>query len=110
MGRRTQSVINREVDSCDVFVLALHRRWGQEAPDSEYSSYTEEEFHLAWKRFGETGAPEIFVFFKLVDAASIADPGPQLAKVLQFRRSLEETRSVLYRSFEDAEQFGVEVD
>ncbi len=34
-GRRPQSVINIEVDRCDVFVLALHRRWGQEAPDAK---------------------------------------------------------------------------
>ncbi len=46
-------------------LLALHRRWGQEAPDAEpYSSYTEEEFHLALDRWKTTGSPEIFVFFK----------------------------------------------
>ena len=47
-GRRSQGVINAEIDRCDVFVLAMHRRWGQEAPDAKpYSSYTEEEFHRA---------------------------------------------------------------
>ena len=30
-GRRVQSVIDQDIDTCDVFVLALHRRWGQEA-------------------------------------------------------------------------------
>ncbi|PCJ46187.1 MAG: hypothetical protein COA74_14130 [Gammaproteobacteria bacterium] len=50
-GRRNQGVINDEIDKCDVFVLAMHRRWGQEAPDSApYSSYTEEEFHRALER------------------------------------------------------------
>src|SRR5205823_5438371 len=44
-GRRPQAVINRDVDCCDVFILVLFRRWGQPAPDSPYSSYTEEEFH-----------------------------------------------------------------
>ncbi|HUW84932.1 MAG TPA: tetratricopeptide repeat protein [Phycisphaerae bacterium] len=109
-GRRPQGVINADVDACDVFVLAMHRRWGQEAPDSKYDSYTEEEFHLALDRFSKTRSPEIFVFFKHVDAASIADAGPQLAKVLAFRRQLEQSRQVLYRSFADTGGFAKEVD
>lgn len=97
-GRRSQGVINREIDRCDVFILAMHRRWGQAAPDAQpYSSYTEEEFHRAFarwqkKRRGKPQAPEIFVFFKHIDPASMADPGPQLQKVLDFRKSLEESR------------------
>lgn len=46
-GRRSQEVINKEIDRCDIFILAMHRRWGQAAPDAmPYSSYTEEEFNL----------------------------------------------------------------
>src|SRR5690348_15828071 len=68
VGRRSQSVINQDVDACDVFVLVLWRRWGQEAPDAQpYTSYTEEEFYRAVARFERTGAPEIFVFFKYID-------------------------------------------
>ncbi|MFV1883932.1 MAG: DUF4062 domain-containing protein [Balneola sp.] len=100
-GRRSQSVINQEVDRCDVFILTLFRRWGQDAPDSEYSSYTEEEFHRALARWEKEGAPEIFVFFKRVDPASEADAGPQLKKVMAFRRQLEESRKVLYHYFEN---------
>lgn len=110
-GRRPQGVINREIDSCDVFILAMYRRWGQEAPDAEpYSSYTEEEFHRALKRWQHEGKPEIFVFFKFVDALSEADPGPQLQKVMDFRKQLEETRTVLYRYFDSPENFAEEVD
>ncbi len=110
-GRRNQSVINEEIDKCDVFILAMHRRWGQEAPDAKpYSSYTEEEFHRALERWKKSGKPEIFVFFKRVDAASEADPGPQLQKVIDFRKQLEETRKVLYRYFEDEKSFITEVD
>jgi len=110
-GRRSQSVINREVDRCDVFVLALHRRWGQQAPDAKpYSSYTEEEFHRALNRWSKTGAPEIFVFFKHVDSASMGDPGEQLKKVLEFRKSLEQSRKVLYRFFNDDKEFRDEID
>ena len=104
-GRRPQSVINEEIDSCDVFVLVLHRRWGQEAADSPYSSYTEEEFHRALDRYNKTKSPEIFVFFKNVDAASRADPGPQLSRVLEFRKTLEESCVVFYRTFEKPRDF-----
>ena len=110
-GRRNQDVINKEIDSCDAFILAMHRRWGQDAPDAApYSSYTEEEFHRALDRFRNSGAPEIFVFFKRVDAASEGDPGPQLRKVIDFRKQLEDTRQVLYHYFDSPQSFLDEVD
>ncbi|MCI0560022.1 MAG: DUF4062 domain-containing protein, partial [Nitrososphaera sp.] len=110
-GRRNQSVINKEIDSCDVFILAMNRRWGQHAPDAEpYSSYTEEEFHRALERWKSSRVPEIFVFFKRVDAASEGDPGPQLRKVMDFRKHLEETRQVLYHYFDSPQSFLDEID
>ncbi|MFT4557459.1 MAG: hypothetical protein ACI92S_002828, partial [Planctomycetaceae bacterium] len=90
-GRRNQGVINQEIDRCDVFILTMYLRWGQEAPDSEFSSYTEEEFHRALERFKGTGRPEIFVILKKISASRMADPGPQLQQVLDFRRELEMT-------------------
>ncbi len=111
VGRRSQAVINRDVDACDVFVLVMWRRWGQEAPDAvPYSSYTEEEFYRALARFEKTGSPVIFVFFKHIDPGQMADAGPQLTKVLEFRKKLEQTRTVLYRSFVDDAIFREEVD
>ncbi|MBN1515212.1 tetratricopeptide repeat protein [Candidatus Sumerlaeota bacterium] len=110
-GRRNQGVINEEIDSCDVFILAMNRRWGQDASDAKpYSSYTEEEFHRALERWKSDGAPEIFVFFKRVDAESEGDPGPQLRKVMDFRKHLEETRQVLYHYFDSPQSFLDEVD
>ena len=110
-GRRSQGVINGEIDRCDVFILVLNRRWGQPAPDAlPFSSYTEEEFHRALERWKGEGKPEIFVFFKRVDPQSEADPGPQLQKVMDFRRQLEETRQVLYHYFDDQKSFEFEVD
>jgi hypothetical protein len=59
VGRRPQDVINDEISSCDVFILVLHRRWGQHRRDkSPYSSYTEEEFELAYRLFKERGRPQ----------------------------------------------------
>ncbi len=111
-GRRNQSVINAGIDRCDVFFLVMHRRWGQEAPDAwPYSSYTEEEFHRALERWKSEGNPTILVFFKRIEAALEADPGPQLQKVIAFRQELERTRKVLYRYIDDQENaFLSEVD
>ena len=106
MTRRSQGLINQEIDRCDVFVLAMHRRWGQEAPDAKpYSSYTEEEFHRALDLWHRTGSPTIFVFFKDIDSGQMADPGKQLQQVLDFRRQLEAQRQLIYRSFADVEGF-----
>ena len=110
-GRRSQGIINDDVDKCDVFILVMHRRWGQAAPDAApFSSYTEEEFHRALERFKKEGSPEILVFFKRTDPFSEADPGPQLKKVIDFRRQLEDTRQVLYHYFDDDISFANEID
>jgi tetratricopeptide (TPR) repeat protein len=111
VGRRSQSVINQDIDACHVFVLVMWRRWGQEAPDAApYTSYTEEEFYRALARFEKDGKPTIFVFFKHIDPGQMADPGEQLKKVLAFRKQLEETRKVLYRPFDDDASFREEID
>ncbi|MFM9962286.1 MAG: hypothetical protein ACKV2Q_13820, partial [Planctomycetaceae bacterium] len=55
-------------------------------------------------------APEIFVFFKHIDSSSMADPGPQLQKVLDFRKSLEESRQVLSHGFANETEFNAEAD
>ena len=100
-GRRPQSVINTMVNRCDVFFLCLYRRWGQDAPDSKDSSYTEEEFNLAYDRFKRDREPEVFVFFKRVDPAQEGDPGAQLKKVMDFRLRLIERRDVIFRYIDD---------
>ena len=77
-GRRSQEVINREIDRCDVFILAMHRRWGQAAPDAQpYSSYTEEEFHRAFARWQESGSGARF--FENGGQSLIRNPSPHPA-------------------------------
>lgn len=111
VGQRSQSVINQDVDACDVFVLVMWKRWGQEAPDAApYSSYTEEEFNRAVARFEKTGSPTLYVFLKHIDPSLMADAGPQLTKVLAFRKKLEESKQVLYRGFADESEFAREID
>jgi hypothetical protein len=111
VGERPQDLINRAVDACDVFVVAFHRRWEQGAADSVgAASYTEEEFNRALRRYGETGTPTILCFFKNIELHALADPGPQLAKVLEFKRRLEESGRVLYRTFDSEADFTHELE
>ena len=116
VGRRSQAVINQDIDACDVFILAMWRRWGQEAPDAApYTSYTEEEFYRALARREKKNGdgprrPAVCVFFKHIDPSYMTDPGPQLARVLAFRRKLEETKAALYHSFDDVATFRTEIE
>ena len=110
-GRRSQGVINIGIDKCDIFFLVMYKRWGQEAPDANpYSSYTEEEFYRALERWKVQKAPEICVLFKRVDILSEANPEPQLEKVIQFRRQLQETHTTIYRIFDDTSSFRSEIE
>src|SRR6185436_17184108 len=103
--------INEEVDRCDIFLLVLHRRWGQPAPDAVgASSYTEEEFRRAQKRWQRTKAPKIYVLLKYIDPANLADPGPQLVKVVEFRQQLEREGKTLTRTFSNESDFREEVN
>jgi tetratricopeptide (TPR) repeat protein len=49
---------------------------------------------------------EIVVFFKAVEPRRLSDPGPQLNDVLDFKRSLEQERSLLFETFDIPEAFG----
>jgi tetratricopeptide (TPR) repeat protein len=102
---QTESVINEEIDSCDVFILVLHQQWGQKASGSEYSSFTEEQFRRAQERYNKTGHPAIFVYFKGVPAASLAAPGAQLKEIIDFKLELEEAGSILYKQYATENEF-----
>lgn len=80
---RPQAVINRDIETCDIFVGVVHARWGSET--GLHTSGFEEEFVLAKKLREAHGKPEIWLYFKNVDAVQVKDPGPQLSKVLEFK-------------------------
>ena len=111
-GQRSQEVINREiVCSRNREISVVYRAI---SVDSRLR-LQDEQFHRAFarwqkKRQGKPQAPEIFVFIKHIDSASMADPGPQLQKVLDFRKSLEESRQVLSHGFANEAEFKAEVD
>lgn len=114
VGRRPQSEFNAEVEKCDVFFLALWRRWGQASPDvtPPATSYTEEEFNVASARLARTNKrePIIHALFKKVPDDIIADAGPQLQKVLDFRTRLAKSGEAITLSFDDEPGFRKQAD
>jgi tetratricopeptide (TPR) repeat protein len=107
---RPQAIINEEIQTCDYFILTFWNRWGS-APDnsqsSSFTSGTEEEYHVARACHDDPKhcLRQIVVFFKGVGPEQLADPGPQLRKVLDFRNRLESERQLLFRTFDDLAQF-----
>jgi tetratricopeptide (TPR) repeat protein len=105
-GKRVQELFNEKIDKCDVFILALHMRWGQNAEDAKpYTSYTEEEFYRAYNRFKKNGKPEIYVFYKNINLDKQIDPDNQLKRVIEFKKTLENNGDVWPRTFEGDNDF-----
>lgn len=107
---RPQKLINEDVRRCDYFVLVLGDRWGS-LPDSKktarYSSGTEEEYHIALECYDDTSQPmrQIVVFFKAPPVGQVGDPGPQLKKVLDFKKELESNKQLLFATFDELSGF-----
>lgn len=105
---RPQEKINEDVRSCDYLVLVLGDRWGSPPNLSgPYTSGTEEEYNVARECVADEEAPmkDILVLFKGVDPKQLSDPGPQLERVLTFKRELERDKSLLFLTFDTTEEF-----
>jgi len=100
---RPQALINPLVRECDLFIGILWRRFGM--PSGEAESGTLEEFNLARERFTNDGAPHIMLYFREVHPDFLNDPGPQLQKVLDFKKQIDEGHLALYANYRDEEHF-----
>lgn len=100
---RPQSIINQDVDSCDLFVGLLWCRWG--SPTGEYESGFEEEFKRAKLRRQGAGLPEIWMFFKDIDPVRLTDAGPQLGRVVLFKEEIKDGKEILYHEFSVLEEW-----
>jgi tetratricopeptide (TPR) repeat protein len=106
MGR-PQSLINEDLKDCDYFVLILWDRWGSPSGDDAYTSATSEEYAIArdcWKN-SDHCLREIAAFFKAPEPRQLSDPGEQLRHVLDFKRQLEQTKELLFSTFDDVSLF-----
>lgn len=106
---RPQAKINEDLKTCDLFVLVLWDRWGSPTgSDKGYTSGTHEEYMVALECLNDSTLPmrDMVVFFKAVDSRRMSDPGPQLSDVLDFKKSLEKERKLLFETFDTSEAFG----
>jgi Domain of unknown function (DUF4062) len=103
---RPQETINKELSQCELFVGMLWKRWGT-PPDKDgvYTSGFEEEYRRSVDRHGQEGQPEISLFFKDVSSDNLRDPGPELNKVLAFKKELIDGKTILFEAFGDVGDF-----
>jgi tetratricopeptide (TPR) repeat protein len=105
---RPQSIINQQLDECDLFYGMVWKRWGM-APSKSglYTSGFEEEFRRAQKRHSKTDKPELRLAFKTIDPEFLKDPGAQLQKVIEFRNSVTAEQNLFYKEFNDVSGFRI---
>lgn len=99
---RPQELINPLVDSCDIFLGLISRRWGTQT-GTHSSGFLEEFERAVARRNGSESSPAIAVYFKKVSEADAEDAGPQLSQVLAFRRRVHQERLALTGEFETPE-------
>lgn len=105
---RPQAQINPLVDECDIFIGMLRRRWG--TATGEHESGFEEEFERAIARRKSTGAqPEIALYFASLSEGELDDAGPDLRKVLRFKKRIEREHIALYATFASPEDIARQV-
>ncbi|MEB0287132.1 DUF4062 domain-containing protein [Cryobacterium sp. 10S3] len=105
---RPQGQINPMVDDCDVFVGLLRRKWG--SPTGISDSGFSEEFERALDRRKRSGTlPEIAMYFANLSQGELDDAGPELNRVLDFRRRLETERLALYSTFTTPDNLAAQV-
>lgn len=106
-SNRAQEVINSYVDKAQVFIGILHQRFG--APTGIAESGTEEEFlHMGKRWEKEDPKPTIWVYFKKIPADRLADPGPQLKRVLEFKQRIRPTD--FYHDFDDESSLAKDIE
>ena len=110
---RPQTLINKDLEQCDFFILVLHDRWGSNPGENKRNatSGTEEEYLLALECYKDSKYPmkQLVCLFKSVPPNQLADPGIQLKKILQFKRKIEKEKSLLYKNFSSLEEFNYQI-
>ncbi len=106
---RPQGLINEDVRRCDYLLLMLRDRWGSApgATGGAYSSGTEEEYNVALECFSDPDhrMNGIVMVFHSVDPARMVDPGPQLERVLDFKRQVEDEKAHLFHTVDSMREF-----
>jgi hypothetical protein len=107
---RPQSVINRDLDQCEVFIGMMWKHWGS-LPDNEgkYTFGFEEEFKRSINSRKTSGRPEISLLFKTIDPDQLKDPGDALRKVVAFKEKVVAEKTVLFHDFNHSRDFETKI-
>ena len=100
---RPQELINNSIRTSDYLILILEDRWGSPTShNTEYTAGVQEELHVGVECLSDPEAPmqDIAILFKGANERQLSDPGPQLKSVLEFKRELEDTRQLYYKTFD----------
>lgn len=101
---RPQELINQDVDRCDLFIGLIWRRWGTPPDkDGKFSSGFQEEFKRSIDRCENSGSPEIALFFKEIPDQFMEDPGEDLKRVLEFRKTIIAEKKILFQEFSETQ-------
>ena len=101
---RPQELINQDVDRCDLFIGLIWKRWGTPPDkDGKFSSGFQEEFKLSIDRRENSGSPEIALFFKEIPDQFMEDPGEDLKRVLEFRKTIIAEKKILFQEFSETQ-------
>jgi hypothetical protein len=102
---RPQSIINKELDECELFIGMIWKRWGSSpVTDRSYTSGFEEEYFRAIKNSTDKGM-QISMYFRTFDAKEIDDAGPQLSQVINFKNKLISSKEILFKEYDSPEEF-----
>lgn len=97
-----QDLINEGIfQDCEIFVLLLWKRWG--TPTGKYTSGFEEEYEAAKALKEKNSDVKIWLYLRDIPNCMLDDPGPQLTKVLAFRKKLE--KECWYVPYKDEDQW-----
>ena len=100
---RPQDLINEKVRTADFMVTVIWDRWGTATTkDATFSSGTQEELATAIECLSDPRAPmrDIAIYFRGVNERQLADAGPQLEQVIEFKQNVERSRQILYNRFD----------
>jgi hypothetical protein len=100
--------IKGQLRNCDLFIMIFSRKFGKsvQLSDGEYHSGTQEEYlaALELREQQKKKRPEIHAYFKKVsDPETLEDPGPELQKILKFKREIQQT--LFYKEYLSTEAF-----
>lgn len=103
---RPQSTINLDLAQCELVIGMMWKKWGTQ-PDigGVYTSGFEEEFRTSVESRERSGKPEISLYFKVVGAEFLADPGEDLKKVISFKEEIIRGKSIYFENFEGESEF-----